>query len=166
MTYDAIEPGVLETDAVPVRTMKESDLAALVRIDAAASGRKRPKYFETMLERSLRLSGLQVSLVAELDGAVAGFLIASLNYGEFGISEPVASLEAIGVDVSVRRHRIARSLMRQLRRNLGAIGVRTIRTEVEWSEFDLLAFFRSERFVPAARLCLECTIDPTAPGDA
>ena len=36
------EPGTLETDAVLVRSLKPSDLEALIEIDAAAAGRRRP----------------------------------------------------------------------------------------------------------------------------
>ena len=157
------EPGVLETDTVLVRTMRQDDLAAVVTIDAAATGRRRPRYFELMIERALRRSALQISLVAELDGRVAGFLIGSLYYGEFGVVEPSASLEAIGVHPDCRGRHVGRALMRQLRLNLGALRIATLRTEVSWSDFDLLAFFKSEGFVPAPRLCLECSVDPTAP---
>ncbi len=69
------EPGVLETDSVIVRTMNEEDLGSVVTIDAAASGRRRPRYFELMLQRAVKLAGLQISLVAEMDGHVVGFLI-------------------------------------------------------------------------------------------
>ena len=54
MTTDGMEEtGVLETDAVLVRTMRQDDLNAIVAIDAAASGRRRPRYFELMLQRSI-----------------------------------------------------------------------------------------------------------------
>src|ERR1039458_10435713 len=46
------QTGVLETDAVLVRTMREDDLGVIVAIDAAASGRRRPRYFELMLQRA------------------------------------------------------------------------------------------------------------------
>jgi len=48
------EPGTLETDSVLVRTMREGDLEAVVSIDAAATGRRRPRYFELMLQRALK----------------------------------------------------------------------------------------------------------------
>lgn len=159
------EPGVLETDRVVVRAMRESDLDAIVRIDAMSSGRKRPRYFELMLERAVRMAGLQISLVAELEERVTGFMIGSLQYGEFGVSEPSASIEAIGVEFEARRQGVGAALMRQLRLNLGALGVTAIRTDVEWNDFDLLAFLQREGFMPAPRLCLERKIDPTAPGD-
>ena len=39
-THDMEETGVLETDAVLVRTMRQDDLNVIVAIDAAASGRR------------------------------------------------------------------------------------------------------------------------------
>lgn len=159
----ACEPGMLETDAVLVRTLREGDLDAVVAIDAKATGRRRPRYFQLMLERALKEAPLQISLVAELDGRPAGFLIATLYYGEYGVTEPSASIDAISVDPEYRGRHVARALMRQLRLNLGALHISTLRTEVAWDDFDLLSFFRSEGFALAPRLCLECALDPTAP---
>jgi len=155
------QPGTLDTDNILVRLMNERDLEAIVTIDAASSGRRRHKYFELMLERSVKQSKLQVSLAAEVDGRVVGFAIASLYYGEYGVTEPTASLDAVGVAPANRGGHIGRALLRQLRRNLAALRVTTLRTEVSWDDFDLLAFFKKEGFVPARRMCLDCVLDPT-----
>lgn len=157
------QPGILETDAVTVRTMKAEDLEAVVSIDAQASGRRRPKYFELMIERAVKQASMQISLVAELDDRVVGFLIGSLYYGEYGVLEPSASIDAVSVDPRFRGRHVARALMRQLRLNLGALRITTLRTEVAWDDFDLLAFFKSEGFQPSSRITLECPVDPTAP---
>ena len=159
------ETGVLETDAVLVRTMRQDDLNAIVAIDAAASGRRRPSYFELMLQRSISHAGLQISLVAEVDNRVVGFVIGSLFYGEYGVAEPSASIDAISVDPGVRGKSVGKALMRQLRLNLGALRIATLQTEVSWDDFGLLAFFRSQGFRPSSRLCLECPLDPTQPED-
>lgn len=155
------EPGTLDTDRILVRTMNEHDLEAVVAIDAASAGRRRPRYFELMMERSVKQAALQVSLAAEMDGRTVGFIIASLYYGEFGVTEPTASMEAIGVAPQYRRQRVAKALLRQLRLNLAALRVVTLRTEVSWDDSDLLAFLKKERFAPAPRLCLDCVLDPT-----
>jgi ribosomal protein S18 acetylase RimI-like enzyme len=159
------EPGILETDAVLIRTLRREDLEAVVAIDAAATGRRRPSYFARMMERALEQSDVQISLVAELEGSVVGFVVATVFYGEFGVTEPSATLDAIGVDVEVRRRHVGEALVRQLRLNLGALRITAIRTEVPWDDFDLLAFFRRQGFAPAGRLCLERAIDPTLPED-
>ncbi len=167
MATDSMEEtGVLETDAVLVRTMRQDDLTAIVAIDAAASGRRRPRYFELMLQRSITQAGLQISLVAEMDNRVVGFVIGSLYYGEYGVAEPSASIDAISVDPGVRGKTVGKALMRQLRLNLGALRIAILRTEVSWDHFGLLAFFRSQGFRPSSRLCLECTLDPTRPEES
>lgn len=155
------EPGILETDSIPVRVMNERDLDAVVSIDAAATGRRRPRYFQLMMERAIKQAALQVSLAAELDGRVVGFVVTSLYYGEYGVVEPTASLDAIGVLPAFRGRHVAKALLRQLRVNLSALRVVTLRTEVSWDNFDLLAFLKCEGFAPARRLCLECALDPT-----
>jgi ribosomal protein S18 acetylase RimI-like enzyme len=160
------ETGVLETDAVLVRTMRQDDLNVIVAIDAAASGRRRPRYFELMLQRSITQAGLQISLVAEVDNRVVGFVIGSLYYGEYGVAEPSASIDAISVDARVRGRNVGKALMRQLRLNLGALRITTLRTEVSWDHFGLLGFFRSQGFKPSTRICLECALDPTRPDDS
>jgi GNAT superfamily N-acetyltransferase len=162
MNTESIEqPGILETDSTLVRLMNERDLETVVAIDAVASGRRRPRYFQLMLERAVKQAALQVSLVAEVEGRVAGFVIASLYYGEYGVSEPTASLDAIGVHKANRGRHVGKALLRQLRLNLSALRVTTLRTEVSWDDFDLLAFFKKEGFTPAHRLCLDCALDPT-----
>jgi ribosomal protein S18 acetylase RimI-like enzyme len=156
------EPGVLETDEVSIRTMTASDLEAVVAIDALATGRRRPRYFELMLRRAVQQAAMQISLVAELDRQCVGFLIGSVYYGEFGVTEPFATVDAISVDPRFRGRHVARALLRQLRLNLGALRVHSLRTEVSWDDFELLAFLKKEGFAPASRICLECTLDPTA----
>jgi ribosomal protein S18 acetylase RimI-like enzyme len=156
------EPGL---ERIVVRNLRHTDLPDVVRVDEEAGGRRRPQYFELMLMRALNFAGLQMSLVAELEERVVGYLIVSLYYGEYGISEPTASIDAIGVETAVRRTGVARALMQQFRANARAIGVITVRTEVEWDDFGMLAFFRDERFEPAKRICLESSIDLAAPAE-
>jgi len=163
MSMDSVETGVLEIEAVLVRTMRTDDLSAVVAIDAAASGRRRPRYFELMLQRSLTQADLQISLVAEVDNRVVGFVIGSVYYGEYGVVEPSASIDAISVDPCVRGKNVGKALMRQLRLNLAVLRITTLRTEVSWDDFSLLGFFRSQGFKPSSRICLESTLDPTRP---
>lgn len=160
MEVDSLEPiEAEEREGIVIRTMRESDLDAVVRIDSMHSGRRRPQYFAAIFEHAMRQSVWQVSLVAESDQRVIGFVIASLYYGEFGIVEPSASIDAIGVDPETTRNRVGHALMQQLVTNLTAVNVVRLRTEVSWSDFDLLAFLKNEGFAPAPRLCLERRLD-------
>ena len=148
---------VEEIETIVIRSFNERDLKKVVDIDAASSHRKRPEYFRSVFERTQQ-SPMQVSLVAEVDAVVTGFVLASLFYGEYGIAEPTASIDAVGVAPAGRRHGVGHALMRQLLSNLKALGVTTLRTEVAWTDLALLGFFRSEGFAPAPRLCLELKV--------
>jgi ribosomal protein S18 acetylase RimI-like enzyme len=147
-------PGELDTDVVLVRTLRAGDLEPIARIDEKISGRSRRKYFEVKIASVLQDTGVKISLVAEIDGIVAGFLMGAVYYGEFGLPEATATIDTIGVHPDFRGRKIGKALMRQLVMNLRALGIERIETQVAWDDWDLLGFLKSERFEPAPRLCL------------
>ena len=88
----------LSRDKVPVRSMRAKDLDALVAIDRRITGRDRRAYYEQKLAETLDETGVRVSLVAEQDGHPVGFIMARVDFGEFGRTEPEAVIDTIGVD--------------------------------------------------------------------
>lgn len=147
-------------DQAPVRSLEPADVDAIVALDARIVGRRRDGYLRPKLAEALKDAGIRASLVVEHDAKPAGFLLAKVWYGEFGEVDPVAVLDTIGVDPRLRGHGLATALLDQLRTNLAALGIRTLRTEVSWRNPELLTFFHREGFVPAQRLCLEA--DPAS----
>lgn len=138
-----------------VRRLRPQDLEDVIALDARAGGRRREEYFKLKLGQALSDTGIQVSLAAELDGAFAGFLLARVYYGEFGITEPEAVLDTLGVRPELRGRHVGAALLGQLRTNLLGLGIRRLQTEVGWDSLELIAFFHHEGFRPAPRLCLE-----------
>jgi ribosomal protein S18 acetylase RimI-like enzyme len=159
------EPGRLDTDDVLVRTLEEKDLEAIVRIDAAAVGRRRQEYYQDRVKAALSDSRIHTSLVAELappgqeTTAVVGFLMSTNYYGEFGRPEPTAVIEALGVLPELRGQHVGEALMRQFVMNARALRVDRIRTEVAWNDHGLLRFFDKNGFTPSSRLVLERTLE-------
>jgi ribosomal protein S18 acetylase RimI-like enzyme len=149
----------VEQEAAVVRPLTPGDLERVVTLDAQSVGRRREEYFRVKLQQNLQESGIQVSLAAEVDGAFAGFLLARVYYGEFGIMEPVAVLDTLGVHSAFRKRGVGGALLRQLGRNLRALGISRLRTEVDWDEQDLLGFFHRQGFRPASRLCLDLDLE-------
>jgi ribosomal protein S18 acetylase RimI-like enzyme len=143
------------SERVVVRRLRPDDLARVIALDAKIVGRERSKFFETTLQRNLRESGIQVSLAAEVDGLFAGYLLARTWYGEFGTLEPYAVLEAFGVHPDQRQQGVGRAMLEQLVTNLNALGLRLLRTEVDWRDLELISFFHHAGFQPAQRLCLD-----------
>jgi ribosomal protein S18 acetylase RimI-like enzyme len=154
MANDELDPGVLETDAVTVRTLKPEDLSSIVLIDQHITGRGRRPFYESKIKAAVEESGVRISLVAELDGVVAGFLMGNVHYGEFGATEPVAVLDTLGVDPGFRGQHVGQALMRQYLVNLRGLGVERVETQVDWEQGDLLSFLKNNGFAPAPRLCL------------
>lgn len=149
-----------KSDGVIVRALRAGDVARLVRIDEQITGRNRRAWFEGKIRRALEGSDLKISLGAELDGILVGAVLGTLQYGEFGVPEGVAVLDTILVDPGMRGRGIATAIFDQLVKNLQALGIERMRTEVSWNEHELSAFLGHNGFAPAPRLVLERVLGP------
>ncbi len=147
--------GPLARDRIPVRAMVESDLHALIVIDRRITGRDRSTYFEQKLKEALYESDVRVSLVAERDGGPVGFIMARVDFGEFGRIEPTAVMDTIGIDPDYSGQGIGRALLSQLLVNLQTLRVECIRTEIDWRNRELLAFLDHCGFHPSQQLCFD-----------
>lgn len=149
----------LEHDEILVRRLMPADLDAVIRLDAKVTGRRRSEYFKLKLKENLAETGIKVSLAAELDDIFVGYLLARVYYGEFGLMEPVAVLDTLGVHPDFQHRGAGAALVRQLRTDLRGLGVDRLQTEVSWDDLDVLAFLKREGFRPAPRLCLDLELD-------
>ncbi|MGD0025085.1 MAG: GNAT family N-acetyltransferase [Xanthobacteraceae bacterium] len=147
--------GPLARDLIPVRSMVEGDLRALIAIDRRITGRDRSAYFERKLEEALRESDVRISLVAELDGRPVGFVMARVDLGEFGRVDAAAVMDTIGVDPDYRNRGVGRALLSQLLVNLTTLRVETVRTEIDWNAHELSGFLDRCGFRPSSYLCFD-----------
>ena len=154
----------LPSDDPLIRNLRNDDREALVRIDARIVGRRRDEFFRVKLRQAAADTGVAISLVAEIDGLVVGFVLARVYYGEFGMAEPAAVLDVFGVHPDFRGRHVGAALVGQLRTNLLGLGISHLQTEVAWDSPDLITFFQHEGFMPAPRLCLDLDLR-TARGD-
>ena len=154
--------GPLARDRIPVRTMIEGDLRALIAIDRRITGRDRSAYFERKLAEALHESDVRVSLVAERYGGPVGFIMARVDFGEFGRIEPTTVMDTIGVDPDYQAQGIGRALISQILINLMTLRVEHIRTEIDWRDRELLGFLDHCGFRPSQQLCFEHAIEIAA----
>ncbi|HEM62099.1 MAG TPA: GNAT family N-acetyltransferase [Chloroflexi bacterium] len=147
----------LGAEDVEIRVMRESDLGPVTDIDYKVFGQRRPDYYERKIAEVLdEESGrLVTSLVAEVEGKVAGFIMGSVYLGEFGIPESIAYIDTIGVDPAYQRQGVAGYLLDEFKSTVGKAGVRKVHTLVNWADTDLLSFFADEGFVAANTLNLK-----------
>ncbi|MBI1732099.1 MAG: GNAT family N-acetyltransferase, partial [Gammaproteobacteria bacterium] len=137
---------------IPCRSLQRSDLAALVRIDRKVLGRDRSGYYECKLAEVLDESGIRVSLATEVDGMVSGFIMARVDFGEFGRAEPYAVLDTMSVDPGLQHRRIATALLSQLLANLTTLRVERLRSEAAFDQRGLFAFLWHCDFRPSQQL--------------
>lgn len=144
----------LSHDRVPIRSMTSGDVAGMLAIDRRITGHDRTPYFKRKAAEAMDESGIRVSLVAEIDGEIGGFVMARVEFGEFGNLEPEAVLDTIGVAASHGHKGVGSALISQLMTNLVGLRIEHVRTEVDWNHFGLLSFLDRMGFHPYRRLAL------------
>lgn len=144
-------------ESVKIRRLQKSDLDAIVEIDEKVLGENRKNYWERKLEL-MNHQSTQVSLVAELEGKVVGFILGDISGWEFGVPETVGWIDTIGIDPVYQKRGLATALAHELIKNLKAFGVKTIYTLVSWNDWDLLQFFHAMGFTRGDLINLELKI--------
>lgn len=155
---DSDDPDALSNDKALIRSMKDSDLRSIISIDHKIFGTKRVAYFERKQYEMLNASGIRVSLVAEMDDYPVGFIMARLDYGEFGHAGQEAVMDTLGVNPGYQGQGVGQALMTQLMANLSVLQVETVRTEVEWDDTDIIAYLGRVDFTPAQQITLRHTL--------
>jgi len=142
------------TDVV-VRPLEPSDVDAIVAIDEKLSSQTRKDYWRRRLEiASLRPPWM--SVVAETDGRLVGFLFGWVGESEFGIAQPTGWVDLIGVDPAYRGRGVARTLLDRFvesGRELRALG--RVATLIDLGQVDIREFFLRQGFQPGRMVQLE-----------
>ena len=142
---------------IKIRMLKREDLDAIVKIDERVLGENRRNYWKRKLELMNDKSS-QISLVAEMEGGVVGFVLGDISGWEFGIPETIGWIDTIGVEPAYQKKGVATALARELVQNLKNLGVKTIYTLVSWNDWDLLQFFHAMGFSRGDMINLELKI--------
>ncbi len=149
---DRDEFEALSRDKVPVRSMTEADLNALIAIDRKNSGIDRSTYYKRKQHEVLYESGVRISLVAERDGFPVGFIMARVDFGEFGRTDTEAVMDTIAVDPNYHALGVGHALMSQLITNLSVLRTDHVRTELDWNDVNLITYLDACGFVPAQKI--------------
>jgi ribosomal protein S18 acetylase RimI-like enzyme len=142
----------LVRDPVSVRALTLADLPSIIGLDRGITGQDRSVYLKRKVGEALRKNGVRLSMLAEIDETPAGFIMARVDYGEFGEAEAEAVLDTIGVDAEFQRQNVATSLLAQLLTQLDSLRVERVRTVVEWNNVSLIAFLDRSGFKPTQNL--------------
>lgn len=140
-----------------IRLLRIEDLEAIVAIDEKVLGEKRTDYWEKKLQM-MDEKATQVSLVAEVQGRVLGFILGDVSGWEFGVPDTIGWIDTLGVDPDQQKKGLATALAKELIQRLKAMGVTTIYTLVSWNDWDLLQFFHAMGFTRGDMINLELKI--------
>jgi ribosomal protein S18 acetylase RimI-like enzyme len=100
--------------------------------------------FKRIIEEQLRNSGV-MSLVAELQGMVVGYMISYELSGGFGIDRS-AWIAMVGIDPKFMGKGIGKKLAEEICEYYKKKGIDNIYTSVRWDSTDLLSFFKTLEF--------------------
>jgi len=141
---------------VKIRFMRLSDVPAIVKIQEAVTRRKVSKEFGKKV-RSFVKKGGGLSLVAEVGGEVAGYIVGDIKTWGFGVEES-GWIEMVGVHPGSMGHGVGKKLGGELLKNFRAKGISSVHTTARWDWGDMLAFFKSLGFEQSEFINLEKTL--------
>jgi GNAT superfamily N-acetyltransferase len=140
---------------VSVRALEPDDLDQVIRIDERLTGQTRKDYWKKRFELSA-LRPPWMSLVAELDQRVVGFLFGWTSESEFGIHGPTGWIDLIGVDPPYRGRGVGQALVERFLsagRELRAID--KVYTLIDLAQADVREFFTKLGFRHGPMIQLE-----------
>ncbi|MBA7653216.1 hypothetical protein ES703_61060 [subsurface metagenome] len=124
---------------VRIRPMEPEDIDAVLAIDKKISGVRRAVTYTDLITGDLG-GVLDLSFVAEVDGHIAGFILARRSY----VGEPVAEVglvQILGVDPDYGRQGIATKLVEALLESGQSENLKAVRIMIKERDSQLQAFF-------------------------
>lgn len=144
----------IATDRIS-RPLAADDIERVIAIDRTDAGHSRRHFFEKRFAAATAQPDDFIHVGVVQDNLLRGFAIARVHRGEFGFERAVAVLDAIGVESERRARGIGHLLMRELGEVMRRRGVRTLQSQADWTNHELLRFFAANGFKLAPRLTLE-----------
>ncbi len=145
--------------AVAVRPAQASDLAAVVKLDAEATGVAKASYWK---ERFAWYAGGHQDrffLIAERSGDAVGFIVGEVRAWEFG-SPPSGWIFAVNVKQTERQRGLGTILFDAICDRFRRVGVPRVRTMIAKDAHLEMSFFRSQGMMAGPFLQLEKSLEP------
>lgn len=146
-------------DQITIRNAVPADLAAVIALDEVDPEETKPAYWRGVFEHYVKSRREdRLSLVAEIDNQVVGFIIGEVRAWEFG-SPPCGWVFVLAISSKVRQMGIGNRMFDELCLRLKKAGVTTVRTMVDRDSKLTLSFFRSQGLRTGRYIELEKRLD-------
>ena len=129
---------------ITIRGLRQEDIDGVLAIDRKIVGTQRALSYATT-PGSYVGGELDMSVVAEANGEIVGFLLGRIADSPHGVAD-YAWLNMIGVDPGYRRQGIGRRLVEAFEECCRQRGASTIHVMVNWHDWWLLSFLGSLEF--------------------
>lgn len=127
---------------VNVRSMTEADIEEVLSIDRKITGKNRAFTYDFS-----PLGGeLTMSVVAEADGKIVGFLLGQRSTSSYDATD-IALVQNIGVDTEYLHHHIGTKLMQFFTECCTKRGLDSIHAMVRSQDDQLIPFLKSLKFI-------------------
>jgi ribosomal protein S18 acetylase RimI-like enzyme len=130
--------------SIKIRILRTKDLPQIVRIEEAITKTKVSQRKKAFLRDHIQKEG-SVSLVAQVEGQVVGFIISEILTNSFGLDQG-GWIENFGILPQYMGQGIGRTLAQHLFEAYRKKKIFEIYTSVRWDSVDLLSFFKSTGF--------------------
>lgn len=159
MSHRKAETAASSPDDVRIRPAQVADLAAVIDLDAEATGIPKTAYWKDRFDWYAGRNPERFFLVAEREGAILGFIVGEVRAWEFG-SPPSGWIFAIHVSPAARLHGLGTMLVDEICLRFRKAGVQQVRTMLAKDATLLLSFFRSLGMMGGPFIQLEKALEP------
>ncbi len=135
-----------------IRLLSMDDLEDILRIEEKIEKEQnlenpeRMEYLKETAAYHLQHGDPLMSLGAEIDGRLVGFIFAEIRLWEFGRGEKTGWIKVLGVDPEYQGRGIGRRMGETLLGHFKRKNIKKIRTLVDWYEGNLISYFKSLGF--------------------
>ena len=137
---------------VKIKPLTKDDISDILKIEErieeelGIKNKERTEYLKETAIYNIEHGDPMLSIGAEVDGNLVGFMIGELRLWEFGRGEKIGWIRILGVDPEFRGRGIGRKLAETLFEHFKRRGIKRVRTMVDWYAGELISYFRSLGF--------------------
>lgn len=151
-----------------IRDLSLADLPQILQLEKEVEQTRAPQdaqpsldFLENTARTIIQREESGIGLGAETRGQLLGFILGEARLWEFGRGERIGWIEAISVAPQFQGREVGRRLGEALLTRFARVGVRRVRTLVDWYDGELLAYFKSLGFDIMGMIPLERKLDST-----